>query len=128
MEAIEVDIAGDVVERQELLNGMQILTLEGASEDGAWTLVGGLSWNIGLRALPPEGDITLSHDGGDELFGTLASGEVREAEAADEADYALALEYDVDGGEGAYAGASGRLRIAGVLFGDAFRVSARFTG
>jgi hypothetical protein len=125
MEPVEVDIAGDVVERQELLNGMQILTLEGASDDGAWTLVGGLSWNIGLRALPPEGDITLSHNGGDELFGTLARGEVHEAEAADEADYAFALEYEVDGGEGVYAGASGRLRVEGVLFGDAFRVSVR---
>lgn len=128
MEAIEVDIGGDVVERQELLNGMQILTLEGASADGAWTLVGGLSWNIGLRALPPEGDITLSHDNGDELFGTLAGGDVREAAAADEADYTLALEYEVDGGEGAYSGASGRLQVAGMLFGDAFRARVRFMG
>ena len=124
MEPIEVDISGDVVERQELLNGAQILTLEGASADGAWTLVGGLSWNIGLRDVPPEGDITLSSDAG-ELFGTLARGEVREAEAADEADYALSLEYEVDGGEGVYAGAMGHLRVEGVLFGDAFRTAVR---
>jgi len=119
---LEVEISGDVVERQELLNGAEILTLEGRSADGAWTFVGGLSWNIGRKAVPAEGDITLTSAGGDELFGTVAGGGVRDTGATDEADHLLALLYDIDGGTGRFESAAGALHAEGALQGDTFHM------
>ncbi len=118
----EIQIAGDVIERQELLNGTQLVTLEGASADGQWTMVGGVSWNIGLEANTNEGDITLSRADGTELFGTLSGGDVQDTGGAADADYRLSLAYEVDGGSGAYAGASGSARAEGLLVGDSFRL------
>ena len=72
---IELDITGDIVERQELLNGSTILTLEGASLDGVWTMNGLLGWNIGTQRDQSdggEGDLTLVRDDGSELFATLS--------------------------------------------------------
>ncbi len=123
---LDLQITGDVVERQDLLNGTRILTLEGRSADGAWTLTAGLSWNIGRTGAPAEGDITLTNAAGDaEIFATLAAGGVKDAEGAEDADYLLALEYDVDGGTGTYAPATGRLLAEGALAGDTFRLSVR---
>jgi hypothetical protein len=119
---LEVDITGDVVERQELLNGTEILTLEGRSEDGGWTFFGGLSWNIGRKAVPAEGDITLTSGDGDEIFGTVAGGGVRDTATTDDADHLLALLYDIDGGTGQFAVAAGALHAEGSLRGDTFRM------
>jgi hypothetical protein len=118
---LEVEITGDVVERQELLNGTQLLTLEGRSADGAWTFVGGLSWNIGRKAVPAEGDITLTSADGDELFGTVAGGGVRDT-ATEDADHLVALLYDIDGGTGRFESPSGALHAEGTLHGDTFRI------
>jgi hypothetical protein len=118
---LEVEIAGDVVERQELLNGTQILTLEGRSADGGWTFVGGLSWNIGRKAVPAEGDITLTSADGDEIFGTVAGGGVKDT-VAEDADHLVALLYDIDGGTGRFESASGALHAEGRLHGDSFHV------
>ena len=118
---LDLEIAGDVVERQELLNGTEILTLEGRSADGAWTFVGGLSWNIGRKAVPAEGDITLTAGDGDEIFGTVAGGGVKDT-AVEHADHLLALLYDIDGGTGRFDAASGALHAEGSLHGDTFRL------
>ncbi|MDE3096176.1 MAG: hypothetical protein KGK07_09260 [Chloroflexota bacterium] len=122
---LDLQITGDVVERQDLLNGTRILTLEGRSADGAWVLAGGLAWNIGRTGAPAEGDITLTSIAGDEVFATVAGGGVREAAADDDAGFLLALEYDVDGGSGAYESATGWLIAEGALAGDAFRLALR---
>ena len=122
---LDLQITGDVVERQDLLNGTRILTLEGRTADGAWTLAGGLSWNIGRTGAPAEGDITLTSADGGELFATLAAGGVREAGADGDADFFLAIEYDVDGGTGEYEAATGWLIAEGALAGDGFRLSLR---
>lgn len=116
----EFEVSGDVVERQELLNGTQIVTLEGESADGAWTLTAGLSWSMTPAARPSEGDITLGSAAGDEIFASLHEGAIREAPASDEADHTLALRYDIDGGSGGFTGAGGGIRAAGTLAGDAF--------
>jgi hypothetical protein len=121
---VEIEIAGDVVERQELLNGTQIITLEGASADGAWTLTGGLSWNIGLADTATEGDITLTRNDGAELFATLTTAKIIEAAESAETDYDLALTYDIDGGSGALEHARGDLALTGALTGDQFRLRA----
>ena len=60
---LELAFTGDIVERQELLNGAETATLEGATADGAWTLSAVVTWNIGLEANTGEGDITLAARG-----------------------------------------------------------------
>ena len=113
---IEIEFTGDVVEWQELLNGSCTAAIEGASADGAWTLVGGVTWNIGLRESTGEGDLTLTASGGDELFGTLVAGDVSEIEGAvGDADHTMRLRYDIDGGSGRYESATGAATAEGTL-------------
>ena len=50
--AFVIDIAGDVVERQELLNRTQIVTLEGTGD--GWTFVGICRGNLGPKAVLPK--------------------------------------------------------------------------
>ena len=120
---LTVEISGDVVEWQELLNGLTNVTLDGASADGEWTLSGALSWNIGLRANAGEGDITLSRADGAEIYGTIVTGEVtamREGDVED-ADHSMHLDYEIDGGTGGFDSASGRARATGTLSRSGFR-------
>jgi len=113
---IEIEIAGDVVEWQELLNGTRTATIEGVSADGAWTLVGGVTWNIGLAENTGEGDLTLTASDGDELFGTLVNGDVAEIEGATgDADHAMRLRYEIDGGSGRYESVAGEATAEGTL-------------
>ncbi|HYM15589.1 MAG TPA: hypothetical protein VEZ14_08515 [Dehalococcoidia bacterium] len=103
-----IDITGDVVEWQELLNGTQIVTVEGASADG-WTLSGSVSWSIRDAEFAGEGDITLTRGDGAELFGSLVRARVSdlgESEAV-EADHEMRLEYEIDGGSGPFDDAIG---------------------
>ncbi len=119
---LRIDIAGDVVEWQTLLSGMQTATLEGASSDGAWTLSGSCSWNPRSGPAAGEGDLTLSRDDGAELFATLAAGTVTErpSDAADAAAYDASLEFAVDGGAGALDAATGSIRAEGRLSRETF--------
>ncbi|HEY8172717.1 MAG TPA: hypothetical protein VIH21_06495 [Dehalococcoidia bacterium] len=103
---IELEISGDVIERQELLNGTQIVTLEGRSADGVWLMSGIVSWNVGLVEYAGEGDITLTRESdGAELFGTLVSAESHGDDA--EGEMHLAVAYAIDGGAGAFEEAAG---------------------
>lgn len=122
-----IDISGEAVEWQELLNGAQTLSLEGASTDGAWSLSGVLSWNIGLRQSAGEGDITLARKDGAGIFATLTKAVVLPVGERDieEADYTLHLEYEIDGGEGEFASAGGAMLAEGTLSRTGFE--ARFT-
>ena len=122
---LQIEIRGDVVERQELLNGTEIVALEGESRDGDWSMSGGLSWSIGPADAPPEGDLTLTHTGGDEVFATLTEGTVRAADAVDDADFVLAVTYEIDGGSGPHAEAGARLQAEGALSGDTFTLAIR---
>jgi len=119
---LTIDVAGDVVEWQKLLNGTQIVTIEGASADGQWTLSGGLSWNIRGGSKAGDGDITLTRADGSELFGTLAGGDVAEPGQRDpeEAGYTMRLAYEIDGGSGGFESASGAARAEGSLSLEAF--------
>ncbi|MBI5284747.1 MAG: hypothetical protein HY874_06600 [Chloroflexi bacterium] len=116
-----IDISGDVVEWQDLLNGTCIATLDGASPDGAWTLSGSVAWDTRSGGHAIEGDITLSAADGSELFGSLADGEVAEiAEDAADAGYVMRLEYDIDGGAGEFASAIGSAAVQGGLSRERF--------
>jgi len=103
---LELEISGDVVERQELLNGAQMVTLEGASADGAWTLSSIIGWNIGLESNAGEGDLTLARVDGNELYGTVVSARVAERAGG----FTLALRYEIDGGAGAFDAVAGSAR------------------
>jgi len=119
---LRIEITGEVVERQELLNGTQSVTLEGADASGEWTLAGGLSWNVGLVDYPGEGDLTLARADGAEIFATLVRAAVVETEDSDEAvDHIFRLTYEIDGGAGAFLDATGTASAEGTLAGDTFR-------
>lgn len=106
---IAFDFKGEIVERQELLNGTETITIEGASADGAWSLTVCFSRNRGLIELAAEGDITLIHEGaGIELWGSLA----RVIEAPrEQTDWVAETAFEVDGGAAAGAGAKGRVNV-----------------
>lgn len=116
---LELDVTGDVVERSDLLNGTQTVTVEGRSGDGAWALVSVVSWNVGLVEFQGEGDITLTRDDGAEIFGTLIAARLASA-ASEGSDVELELVYEVDGGAAAFENADGRveagMRLAGGTF------------
>ncbi len=119
---IEIDFAGEIVERQELLNGTETVSLEGESGDGRWAMSGLVTWNIGLVSNAGEGDITLSRDDGGEIFGTLVRGDVVDAaDGQDDAAHTMKLEYEIDGGAGAFASAAGTCEAVGSLAAATFR-------
>lgn len=121
---IAIDFAGEIVERRELLNGTETVSLEGESGDGRWTISGLVTWNIGLLSNAGEGDLTLSRDDGAEIFGTLSRGDIAEVADGDadaDADHTMRLEYEIDGGSGAFEGATGACQAVGMLAAAAFR-------
>lgn len=126
---LSIAVDGDVVEWQELLNGAQIVSLQGAGADGEWSLSGTFSWNIGLRESAGEGDLTLAGPDGSEIFATLTQADIRavgEREVED-ADYRVRLEYEIDGGEGDFRSAAGTVTAEGWLTreGYSFRLDVK---
>jgi hypothetical protein len=119
---LRIEIAGDIVERQELLNGTQSITLEGVSHDGVWTLSASVSWNRGLIDYAGEGDVSLARADGAELYATLVRSDATDdPEAAPDADRLIVLQYEVDGGAADFAGCSGTVRAEVLTGGDEFR-------
>ncbi len=121
VDEISIEITGDVVEWQELLNGTQIVTIEGAGADG-WTLSGSVTWSARDADFAGEGDVTLTRGDGAELFGSLVRARVTEMGDAEviEADHRMRLEYEIDGGSGAFGDASGTARAEGRLSREGF--------
>jgi hypothetical protein len=115
---IAIEARGDVVERQELLNGTRSLTIQGASDDGRWRIEGTLFWNLGLMEYAGEGDITLTSEIG-ELF---ASANAVQADESDAGDGALQVRahYAIDGGSGEFDEATGVCRGEIRLAADSF--------
>jgi hypothetical protein len=110
---LDLKVSGDVVERQELLNGTQIVTFEGQSVDGRWEISGLVTWSM-RSSQATEGDITLARDDGAEVFATLTEGAVSD-EGEGSGAHRFALAYEIDGGAGAFADASGALRASGTI-------------
>jgi hypothetical protein len=123
---LRIEIEGEVVEREELLNGTQVLTIEGRSGDG-WTLSGGLSWNVGLSERGGEGDITVSRQDGAEVYGSLSRLEASESGGEGEE---LRLRYEIDGGAGEFEAASGtaeaEVSVTGTTFRGVWRLPLKF--
>jgi hypothetical protein len=115
----DIEFTGDVVERGELLNGMQVVTIAGASADGAWRLDGSASWNLGLVEFQGEGDLTLTR-GDDGLFATLTRCSAHEASGEPEIGETLEADYEIDGGTGAFERAAGRATAAFTVGGGRF--------
>lgn len=113
-----IDIVGDVIERQELLDGTRAITIEGRSADGRWQLTGVAAWNLGLTGRPPEGDVILARSDGSEVFATLVG--LRTA-TDEQAVLKLELAYAIDGGAGEFEGVAGTGAARALLEGGAFR-------
>ncbi len=122
---ITIEIRGEVVERGELLNGTETVTIEGASGDG-WRLSGIVSWSLGLIEYAGEGDITLAADDGAEIFGTVTA-VVAQPEDSAEGGEQLRIRYEIDGGSGRLDEAGGTIeavaRVAGADVAGTWRVS-----
>lgn len=118
---LHIDITGDIIEWQELLNGTQIVTIVGANGDG-WTLAGSVTWSARDADFAGEGDLTLTRADGAELFGSLLRAQVSEIgeREVEEAGWAMRLEYEIDGGSDTFDGASGSARAEGRLSREAF--------
>lgn len=116
---LRIAFSGDIVERQELLNGTQTITVEGTSEDGAWTMVGAISWNRGLVDYPGEGDLSLASEQG-EIFATLVGADVSDADGDSDADHLIKLQYEIDGGSGEHDGVGGQATAEGRLAGETY--------
>jgi hypothetical protein len=108
--SFEIEFLGAIVERQELLNGTQSITFEGRSADDAWSVSGMVAWSRGLIDFVGEGDLTLSTPESDELYAIAMSVEAEDAEAGGSRE--VRAHYEVDGGTGAYEGATGGLQAA----------------
>jgi len=115
---MDIEVDGDVVERQELLNGTQTLALE--AEGGGWTVSALVTWNRGLDVRPPEGDITLTCAQRGEIFATVTS--VRAGEAStDEGLLVLRVGYVVEGGTGDFEGVTGDAEATLEMADDRFK-------
>jgi hypothetical protein len=114
---LDIEVAGEIVEEQELLNGTRTVALSGATADGAWTLDGVVSWNRGLVDYAGEGDLTLVRGDGAELYATLTRADARGGSEEDEAEVSLSVAYQVDGGMGEFeqglGAIEGQIRIGG---------------
>jgi hypothetical protein len=119
---LRIEFTGDVVDRQELLNGTQSVDIEGSDSSGEWSLSGSFSWNLGLIDFAGEGDLTLTRRDGAEVFGTLTRALLTDAGEGDaDAQSAFAIDYEIDGGSGAFADAAGAAHAEGVLSDTSFR-------
>ena len=118
---LTVEANTGITEREKLLNGTHTITFAGESEDGAWSINGSVSWNLGLIDFRGEGDLVLtSRDDDSEIFGTLVEAKGVGA-SPDESDLALAATYEIDGGSGRYAGTEGTAAAEIALAGDEMR-------
>jgi len=115
-----IEVAGEIVEEQELLNGTRTVTLSGATADGVWTLDGVVSWNRGLVEYAGEGDLTLARDDGSEVYATLVRAVARDDAGEDDADVRLEVSYEVDGGVGEFERASGPMSGTVLIAAGAF--------
>jgi hypothetical protein len=119
-----IDVTGEVVEWQTLLNGTKIATFEGASPDGAWTFSGSCSWNPRSGPEATEADLVITRADGAEIFATLAAGSVVEL-PSDAGNHRLSLRFEIDGGAGDFADVSGMAETDGHLRRQGFSLEVR---
>ncbi|MGI8553302.1 MAG: hypothetical protein ACR2PL_21325 [Dehalococcoidia bacterium] len=116
MTPFTLDIACQISEDQRLLNGSRVLELEGTA--GGYSLTLALVQPKEPEAPIVEGDLSLTGSEG-ELFASIESGRI--SAVVDDISgielEALDLRLQIEGGEGAYAGTQGTVRLLGVLAG-----------
>ncbi len=120
MQALSVNFAGVIVERQSFLDGSRVFTIEGEDQPSlGWRISLTFRWPVASETVD-EGDLTLIVPDGGEMYGSLEGGTA--AEITDELGEANAARFDLDfataGGEGPYESVSGRLRVTGTIAGE----------
>jgi hypothetical protein len=117
----------EVVDEQTLLNGTRYVSIEGASESdaGSWTLALNFAEPKESGAALDEGDLVLSGPEGSIVAG-LESGETAIVmdDSGEDEQRRLDLSLAVTDGEGGYAGATGEVRLCGVLVGGSGHLDA----
>ncbi len=115
-----INFAGAVTDRQSFLDGGRLFTIEAEEQPSAgWRLAMTFRWPVTSEAVD-EGELTLVDPIGAELYATLTGGTA--AEITDEEGNVGAgqidLTFDVTGGEGGYAEATGTVSVTGTIAGE----------
>jgi hypothetical protein len=120
MQALSVNFAGVIVDRQSFLDGSRVFTIEAEDRPSqGWRLMLTFRWPVVSEDVD-EGDLTLVVPDGGEIYGTLAGGTA--TEITNEVEESTAARFDLDfavsGGDGPYEQVSGRLRVTGTIAGE----------
>ncbi len=125
-----INLTGALTDRESLVNGSRTYRVEGEDNSGAgWRLVMSFRWPVQSEAVD-EGDVTVVDPAGGELYGTLSDGTAAELTDQDgEVEAArIDLQFDVTGGDGSYASASGRIHVTGTIAGQGGGTGGSFEG
>jgi hypothetical protein len=127
---MQINFAGVIAERQSFLDGARQFTIEAEDQPSlGWRMTLAVRWPLESERVE-EGDLTLTDPSGSELSGSLMEGSA--AEITDEDGNVNAarvdLQYEVSGGEGGYANATGRVRVHGTIAGEGEGTGGTFEG
>lgn len=125
-----VNFAGAIADRQGYLDGARVYTIEGEGQPATgWRLALTVRWPIASERVE-EGDLSLVEPGGAELTASLVTGAAAEITDEDGNVNAarLDLRFEVTGGEGGFAGATGTVRVHGTVAGEGEGTGGSFEG
>ena len=130
MPRFSINFSGAITDRESLLNGSRTYRIEAEDQPNAgWRLAMSFRWPVESEAVD-EGDLTLVDPVGAELYGTLSGGtaaEITDQDGTAEAGQ-IDLQFDVTGGEGGYAAATGLIRVHGTIAGEGGGTGGSFEG
>lgn len=120
MRHLSINFTGVVTDRESLLNGRRNWVIEGEQQPSSgWRLSLSFQWPVQTEHVD-EGDLTLIDPVDAELYAALTGG--RASEVTDEEGNVNAgnidLAFEVTGGEGGYADATGTARVTGTIAGE----------
>jgi hypothetical protein len=130
MQPLTIPFAGVITDRQSFLDGARVFTIEAEDQPSTGRrLTFSFRWPINREAVE-EGDLSYLDASGAELFASLADGTA--AEITDEHGEVNAgeidLHFDVTGGEGSLANATGRASVTGTIAGQGAGTGGSFEG
>jgi hypothetical protein len=127
---MQINFVGVITDRQSFLDGARQFMIEAEDQPATgWQMALAMRWPLETEQVE-EGDLTLRDPSGAELTGSLMEG--RASEFTDEDGNVNAvrvdLRFEVTGGEGGYAGASGSVRVHGTIAGEGEGTGGTYEG